>query len=266
MAKKVTKASWYQTGKTGATKAKKIDAENKKKREQGGSEIMRFWLESDSSAMVTFLDTPSFFYYEHNLKLGGKYFNFFTCLQDFDTCPLCEDDQQSRASYVLAGTVISHKKFTDKDGKTHTNQKQLFVAKGRARQRLLKQIERREGNLKGCVFEMSRGTGQTESSVGEDFEFVKRLDAKTLLKFAQGDSVEKKKEWLKPFDYPTLLAPKSAEELRKIIGQADPIGSSAEDDNVGDEPDDDVLDNGGDQPDDDDDLFEDDVASIEDLI
>ena len=257
MAKKEAAKSWYQTGKEGAKKAQKIDVDNKARRDAGGDNVRRFWLEPDSSGMLTFLDTPNFFFYEHNLKIGGKYFNFYTCLQDFDTCPLCEAPD-GRASYVLAGTIVSHKKYTDKEGKVHTNQKQLFVAKGRARQRLLKQIERRDGDLRGCVFEMSRGTGNTESSVGEDFEFIKRLDEKTLSKFAQGETKADKKKWLEPFNYPELLAPKSAAELRKLVDGADPVGSEEDDSKVGEEPDDELP--GGEAKD------IDEVTSIEDLI
>ena len=32
-------------------------------------------------------------------------------------------------------------------------------------------------------------------------------------------------EWLAPFDYMTLFAPKSVEELRKISGQNPPVGA-----------------------------------------
>ena len=110
MAKKEAAKSWYQTGKEGAKKAQKIDVDNKARRDAGGDNVRRFWLEPDSSGMLTFLDTPNFFFYEHNLKIGGKYFNFYTCLQDFDTCPLCEAPD-GRASYVLAGTIVSHKKY-----------------------------------------------------------------------------------------------------------------------------------------------------------
>jgi hypothetical protein len=77
------------------------------------------------------------------------------------------------------------------------NQKQLFVGKGRARQRLQKQIERRDGDLSCCVYEMSRGTGQTECATGEDFEYIKRLQKKQLRAFVpEGQDPE---QWLAPY-------------------------------------------------------------------
>jgi len=175
------------------------------------------------------------------------------CLQDFDSCPICESG--SNASYVLAGTVISHKKFTDKDGNEHNSQKQLFVAKGKARQHLLRQIDRREGDLRGCVYEMSRGTTQTESSVGEDFEFIKRLSQAELLKIAPGKTKEEKMDWLKPYDYAELLKPKSADELRKIVGIGPPVGSDEEEGIFDDTTSNESVD-----------VEDDEIQSIEDLI
>ena len=213
--------SWYQKGKAGAKRAGEMDAAAQARRDAKGP--LRFWLETSSEAKVTFLDNPQFFLSEHNLKLGGKWHNFFTCIQELDTCPLCESGDNP--GYVVVGTVINHKTFTDRDGKEHKNQKMLFVGKGKARQKLLKQIERREEDLKFCVYLMSRGPGSTECATGEDFEYLKRL-TKTQLKklIPEGE----KEDWLEPFDYEKIFEPKSAEELRKIVGGAAPVGSEEE--------------------------------------
>jgi len=224
--------AWFQKGEQGAKRAAQVDAEAQARRKEGGPR--RFWLDSDQSGKVTFLDTPQFFLHEHNLKLSGKFFNFFTCIKDVDVCPICESGDNP--SYVLVGTVINHREYKDKDGNVHTNQKQLFVAKGRARQRLMKQIERREGNLRGAVFEMARGSSPTECSTGEDFEFIGRLtDEKMKLLIPDGE----KADWLEPFSYEELLKPKTVEELRAIVGQAPPVGaekSNQAEDEEGPEP------------------------------
>lgn len=111
MAKK--KKSWYRTGEEGWAKAKQEDAEAKKRMEESRDPRKnRFWLENDSAAKVTWLDTPSFFLHEHNLKINGRWGNYETCLKDFDTCPICESGQAS--SYIVVGTVISHKVWTDR--------------------------------------------------------------------------------------------------------------------------------------------------------
>jgi len=229
----MAKKSWYLKGKNGWKKAQQVDEEAKARQAARGP--LRFWLEPDSSAKVTFLDTPSFFIYEHNLQLDGKWGNYFTCLKDFDTCPLCESGD--RSSFAVVGTVISHKPWKDRDGNVHKNTKMLFVARGKARDRVKKQIERRK-DLKFCLYEISRGSSKNESSVGEDFEFIRKLSQKTLLKLVPEG--EDPKEWLRPFDYEEVLAPKDPAELRKLVGLEDPVGSGEEieDDPFADDDDD----------------------------
>ena len=224
--------AWYKTGKAGREMAKQEDAAAQARREQRGP--MRFYLKSDTSCKITFLDTPEFFIREHNLKIGGKYFNYFTCLREFDTCPCCEEGDHP--STIVVGSIIAHNKWTDKEGKVHQNQKMLFVAKGKARQVLERKIEKRDGDLTGCVFEMSRGTTSTECSTGEDFEYLKTIDVKLLMKLAPKDKKgQPDKDYIKPFNYEELFAPKAASEIRRIIGVSAPVGSE------GDEPEEDEI-------------------------
>lgn len=166
MAKKPSKAnnnSWYKTGKEGAAKSKQIDKQAQARRElqQLGR---RFKLQADSSAKVTFLDTPAFFFSEHNLQLDGKWGNHFTCLSDFGDCPICESGEQ--ASYVVAGTVIDHSTYISKDGTEYRNQKKLMVLKGKARQNILRQTAKKT-DLAFKVYEFARGTSTTECGTGE---------------------------------------------------------------------------------------------------
>ena len=217
-------AKWFKTGKDGVDQAKREDEEAKQRRASSGGPS-RLWLKPDSSAKVVFLDTPKFFFHEHNLKLNNKWGNYFTCLKDFDTCPICESGEHS--SYCLVGTVIDTRQWEDKDGNSHKNEKRLFVAKGKARQRLLKQIERRDGDLRLAVLECSRGTGSTESSVGEDYEFLGKLPVAKVKKLLPAG--EKASEFFKPFNYEELFKPKSKEELRKLMGAPDPVGANDDD-------------------------------------
>ena len=224
----MAEAKWYQTGEAGAKRAKKIDKEQKARREQTRGP-RRFWLESDTAAKVTFLDTPKFFFHEHNLKLEGRFFNYFTCLQDFDTCPICESGD--RPSYVVAGTILSHKEWEDNDGNKHKIQKQLFVAKGRARQKLLRQIEKRDDDLAFCVYEHARGSSPTEANTGEDVEFIKRLkksQVKSLIPQSILGDDETATDYMKPFDYSDVFKPLTAKELRDIVGGEAPVGSEEE--------------------------------------
>lgn len=249
MAKKKT-TGWFKTGKDGRKQSKQVDEEQKQRRASAG--IQRFWQEADSSGKVTFLDNPDFFLNEHNINIGGKWFNYFTCLKDFDTCPLCESGD--KPAYAVVCTVIDHRKYTDSEGKERVNEKKLFVARGKARQILLKRLEEKhEGDMAGCVYEVGRGTTKTEASTGEDFDFLqKKLTKKQLKSFIPKGG---KEDAIKPFDYEEVMAPKKVSELRKLVGAETPVGSEDEDDkDTGTEPEDT---NGGE---------EEEVSSIEDLL
>lgn len=220
------KGAWYLKGQEGTKRSGQEDEAAKQRREQKGPR--RFWLANDTSTKVTFLDTPQFFLYEHQLKIGGNWRNWFTCLKDIDTCPICESGEHP--SYVVVATVINHRKWTDKENKVHQNEKQLIVFKGRARQRIMKQIERRDGDLKYCVYELARGTQNTEASTGEDFEFLnKRLTKKQLLSLAPAGSDE---TWAEPLDYAEILAPKTPKELRAVVGGEEPVGAGEDGDGL----------------------------------
>lgn len=230
MAKRKTKKTgWYQTGKEGNEKASQVDAQAKARRDARGP--MRFRLNNDSAAKVTFVDTPSFFFSEHNLNLNNSWNNFFTCLSDFDDCPPCADGDN--ASYVVVGTVIDHSEYAAKDGTVYKDQKKLFVAKGKARQNLLRQISRRDGDLAFKLYEIFRGSNPTECGTGETLEFLKEISKASLKKYIkkqwdkEGKEYKEKEleEFLLPFDYTKIFAPKSPEELRKIIGGEVPTGA-----------------------------------------
>lgn len=244
------KKKWFARGKEGVEMSKRNDEEMAARREARGPR--RFWLENESSAKVTLLDNPEFFVYEHNLKLGGKYHNYFTCLQQIDTCPICESGDSP--SFILVATVINHKKFEGKDGKVFKNQKQLIVFKSKAKEKILRQLEKK-GNLRFTVWELSRGSSSTECSTGEDFEYLgkwgqdKEFQADKLK--AMVPDKEDPKTWLRPFDYETIFAPKEPDELRKIVGGAPPVGGKDDSDDLG----------GGGGSDDDDPFFNDDDKS-----
>lgn len=223
---KAAKGSWFAKGKEGAEKSKRLDEEAKVRRESQGPR--RFWLENDSSAHFTLLDTPAFFCHEHNLKLGGKFHNYFTCIQEIDTCPICESGDNP--SFVLVGTIINHKSFEGKDGKVYKNQKQLIVFKAKAKEKILRQIEKKE-NLKFTIWEASRGSSSTECSTGEDFEYQGKWGEDKFepakLKAMVPDKTDVK-EWLSPFNYEEIFAPKDADELRKVVGGSAPVGGKAD--------------------------------------
>ena len=87
---------------------------------------------------------------------------FNITLSDFDTCPL---DDMDNASYVVACTILDHRVYTDKSGADHKNQKKLLVAKGTAKEALLRQLQKR-GTLQFCLYEAARSSKATSNNTG----------------------------------------------------------------------------------------------------
>jgi len=223
---KESSPQWFYTGQEGWKKAKQSDEEAKARRDQQGTR--RFYLKSDTSGRATFLDTPNFFVYEHNMKIGDNFHNYFTCRKDFGACPLC--DAGVKSSMILVGTVINHTAYTNKENKEVNHVKQLFVAKSKAREHLQKAIERAgEKGLRFAMMECTRGSSPTECATGEDF-FLKGYLSEEKLKAAR-DKYGHEYD-LKPFDYSKLFYPKTEAELRKLVGAGPPIGSEEEADSA----------------------------------
>lgn len=218
------KKEWFKRGKDGEEKADQIS------QEQAKGTSARFWLKPDNSTKMTLLDTDGFYFYEHNLFLNGKWNNFFTCLQDFDNCPLCEAGH--KPYYACAFTIVDHSEYESKaQGKRVKNQRKLLVMKKRALEKLKRRRDSAKlgGDLTHAVFEVARNSSD-EANTGEDFDFLKRLEKKTLAKLAPKELKTKDEvaEWMKPFDYPNLFEPKPAEVLQRIAGTSAPVGSDAD--------------------------------------
>lgn len=210
--------SWYKEGAEGVEAVKEDDEQRKALFDAP----RRFWLKPDTSTKVCFLDTKGFFYKEHQFYRDGHWRNWETCISDIseEDCPPCEAGH--KYSYNCAFSIIDLTKYTDKKGNKVTASKKLLILKAGARNKVLKQKERRDNDLAHCVFDVTRFT-KKECSTGEDFEFLKRATADELKELCPAG--ENPDEWLTPFNYLEMFQPKSAEELRKLVGVAPPVGS-----------------------------------------
>ena len=112
--------------------------------------------------------------------------------------------------YVGYWTIIDVDGYVGKDGKEHKNLRQLFGAKQRTLKRLKQKIEQRlGGNIAGAKMFVSRIDDPKSSRVGDDYEFVERVDLKTL--------VDAKGQPVVPYDYRKIFVPMTIEQARAVI-------------------------------------------------
>lgn len=158
------------------------------KKEANKDKVHRFFMPVGESRRITFLDgalTPDQAYFdvpairEHNLRINGKWGNFFPCIAEQEPCPCCEEEQGGNAYVVAFFTVIDHTPHTY-NGKTYENQVKLFAAKSSTMAILLRHALKPHINgLAGATFDVFR-TGDKSASVGTEFEFVEKNDVAAL--------------------------------------------------------------------------------------
>lgn len=224
---------WAFVGKAGVERQKL--EEKKRKAKLANKAPFRFWLEKDSEGKGTFLDTPTFFFFEHQMKVDGKWGNEFTCVKEIgDVCIPC--DMGDRPKYSLAATIIDRRVYTTKEGVRYKNTKKLIVFRGKAQEIILRRIQEKQ-DLRLATFKFCRGTSPNECNVGEDIQFVGRLAEEKLRELIPDQNladrvkelVEKGKkpkvahklaldEYLEPYDYFKVLAPKDPAEIAALLG------------------------------------------------
>lgn len=211
--------SWYKKGEDGY---QEVVSRQQLEEEERSRRVIRFWLREGERAKVTFLDDEGFFYQEHHLKLRGRWGNFFTCPADFSECPICESGE--RASSVAAFTIIDHTPYVIRNGpnkgKTVQHTKKLLVVKRAALHKLMDRKRKlaKDGGLKLGVFELARFSAQ-ECNTGEQFDYLGKRIPLDKLKTLAPKGVDPD-EWVKPFDYMTILAPLSTDDLRLVAKQS----------------------------------------------
>jgi hypothetical protein len=180
-----------------------------------GKTQRRFWMPAEKSAKVTFVDSEPFCIWEVNMNLNGSWRNWFTSLKSMgQECPL--EEAGFRPYYVGFLTVIDHSVWTDSQGKEHKDDVKLFPAKVSTMKRLKRQVEK-NGPLAGCQFDVYRSDAKS-ASVGDEYDFLGKIE------------VDSQYPEAKVFDYQNDLAPKSAAELKKIVGTAEETETKSESD------------------------------------
>jgi len=178
----------------------------------------RFWLPSGGETQITFvdgeldanglLDVPVF--YEHNLKLNGKWGNLFTCTGDVEPCPICESGDNPACVAIM--TIIDHSTYVSKkDGKEYSDTVKLFVMKQGTR-KILQRLATKRGGLAGATFDVSRQEGDKVPAVGDLFDFSAKLDRDQL--------VEKWGKKAEPLNYEEEVVYTKAEDMRNLLGMS----------------------------------------------
>ena len=180
--------SWLKKGAESAKAAQQeAAAAEQRKSEQG--KMWRFWLKEGEEARITFVDgelssegfllPPRF--YEHNVYLNGSWNNLFVCPEMTnpeagEKCPICEGGD--RPSLVALFTIIDHRVFKGKDGKSYSNTPKILAAKSQSFE-MLNKLAIKRGGLAGCTFDVSR-MGDKSASIGSMFDFIEKTEIEVL--------------------------------------------------------------------------------------
>lgn len=193
---------WYRTGAGGAAAAaKKLD--------EKGTSVFRWFLRENSTKELVFLDDTCFVIDEHNLKVNGKWGNFFTCVGQENGCSFCSLGDSKFTGFY---SVVDLTGYIDKNGQQKgKNAVLLFPAHPKVVQKIedLKNMSARK-SLVGCRFKVTRSGGK-DYSTGSGFSFVIDYGDKVLEKF-------------KPVDYQKQLRPLSQQDAAMMVNKINGSG------------------------------------------
>lgn len=169
---------------------------------------------------------------EHARKKPDGYWETVRCIADFDSCPMCAMPDNRPYDLVLL-TVLDMTAW-EKDGVTYEYTKRVLALKKGDYEKMQVIAQVNNNNLRGVMLDMTRGYGEKESANGSP-SFVRKLTEDELVE-AFG-SPEKKYDSgfvlpannaIIPFDYATIFATPTRDELNEQLGLAPRPGSKAE--------------------------------------
>lgn len=244
---------WFNTGFESTDNAYSYD--------DGPKGPRRFWMPPETEKRFLFLDENPVTYWEHNFKHNGNWRNWEPCKKRNrmdDECAVCDRYPDRKPSFIGMLTGINMTPWEARDGREFCYGRELFVSKlgGKDKPGILKKLERlkkQHKGLTGCIFDIYRSGGKTES-VGDEFTLVEKIPPAKLEAYAKKtlkewvaqvnegiddpekyitlDKLWERAPWV-PFDYGEILEVRSNEELRAMLGSAsgpdDDGGSSAAD-------------------------------------
>lgn len=182
-------------------------------KEQRKNQIPLFWLkegqENIKEAIV--LDDDFISYYEHYIVEGNNWKDAIreVCIGE-SACPLCANNVKRNQVWLI--TVVDTSQWVDKQGAIHKNEKKI-IKLNNENALIFKSMKKQYGGLRGKRFQILRAKKE-DSNIGSSFSPMMKdgkmicydLDAQA----AQGKDVS-------PLDYKKWLAPKSVDELKKLV-------------------------------------------------
>ena len=166
----------------------------------GASSKNRLWLPKNTERNVVLLSDMPFCLWEHNLRQGKSYREYWTCIRTCDHrgCPL---DELSKAYYIGFGTCIDTSKWTRRDGTAVENQRKLLPIRGQMMEYFENLRAAAGGRLRGNVYEVSRGTFDKSPAIGDRWKLIKQMTEQELTaKYGVENITE--------LDYVSIMAPK----------------------------------------------------------
>lgn len=203
-------ADWFKQGYDGVEEAVKA-------KEAARNRVQRVWLKPHTSKNLVFLDDAAFSFYEHQVKINGRWDNFFTCIGKANGCPLCLSGMNPYLNTVF--TVIDRTEYQDKKGIKHADEKRLFAVKEETAL-TLKEKHKRWGGMKNKEIVATR-KGDKDASCGSDFELVLENGQ---IKIPDLSHLKDKN----PYNYMELFKPQTAQELREVLNIAQTTADSGQ--------------------------------------
>lgn len=196
-----------------------------------------FYMPANVTKRVLFLDEAPYTFWQHSLyeiTRSGK--DKEICLKRnriAQECPLCDNEMwPSMIGYFSVidcgdvkrddqGNVTLQGWVSDK-GVNYQFDKKLLGAKrgGKDKPGVLKKIARlaeKHNGLKGCVFDVYRSGGKTESC-GDEWDFVEKVDPEKFAEYLSNlGATDESVSDLSPFNYTDCFEPKTVDELKAIV-------------------------------------------------
>ena len=172
-------------------------------------QVQRFYLPPQKDSKVIFLDDDPPIIEEHQLKINGRWTNWFTCRKMLgERCIIC--DELGDSPYTIGFyTILDLSEYQNKKGETVKNTIKIFAPKFKALQ-MIKRASQKRGGLTHWVCDIYRSAPDA-FNVGDVFEWEEKTDA---------DAIKQLNPDAEVANYAEILAPKTNEELKKILNMS----------------------------------------------